>query len=98
MDNDLFIRFALNNARFRFMREYLVGFRIHSNSKTSTIRDVAKEEFTLLIKRYNLKHNILLGKMVWNFIRFCKILLYIFQGDTTYLYFKLFRDKMKWVP
>lgn len=98
MDNDLFIRFALNNARFRFMREYLVGFRVHSSSKTSTIRDVAKEEFAKLIKKYNLKHNFLLGKIVWNFIRLSKILLYIFQGDTTYLYFKLFRDKMKWVP
>ncbi|KPJ60303.1 MAG: hypothetical protein AMJ42_01520 [Deltaproteobacteria bacterium DG_8] len=98
MDNDLFIKFALNNVRFRFMREYLVAFRVHSNSKTSTIRDVAKEEFNILIKKYNLKHNFLRGKMAWNFIRFIKILLYIFQGDTTYLCFKLFKDKVRWVP
>ena len=98
MDNDLFIKFALNSAKFKFIREYLVAFRVHSSSKTSTIRDVAKEEFNILLKKYNLKHSFLRGKIVWNFIRFIKILLYIFQGDTTYLYFKLFRDKMKWVP
>jgi len=98
MDNDLFIKFALNNAKFKFMREYLVAFRVHSSSKTSTIRDVAKEEFTVLIKKYNLKHSFLRGKIVWNFIRLIKILLYIFQGDSGYLYFRFFKDKMKWVP
>lgn len=98
MDNDLFIKFALNNVRFKFMREYLVAFRVHRSSKTFTIREVAKEEFAKLIEKYNLKHNLLMGKIVWNFIRFIKILLYIFQGDSSYLYFKLFKDKVKWVP
>jgi glycosyltransferase involved in cell wall biosynthesis len=98
MDTDLFIRFALSNSRFKFLREYLTAFRIHSSSKTSTIREVAKKEFNILIKKYNLKHNLLHGRFVWNFIRLCKILLYIFQGDTTYLYFKIFKDKVKWVP
>jgi glycosyltransferase involved in cell wall biosynthesis len=97
MDNDLFIKFALSNCRFKFLREYLVAFRVHSDSKTSTIRDVAKEEFTMILKRYNLKHDYLQGKIVSNFIRLIKILLYIFQGDSRYLYFKLFKDKVKWV-
>jgi hypothetical protein len=35
---------------------------------------------------------------VSNFIRLIKILLYIFQGDSRYLYFKLFKDKVRWVP
>ncbi len=98
MDNDLFIKFALSNCRFKFLREYLVAFRVHSDSKTSTIRGVAKEEFTMILKRYNLKHDYLQGKIVSNFIRLIKILLYIFQGDSRYLYFKLFKDKVKWVP
>lgn len=98
MDNDLFIKFALSNCRFKFLREYLVAFRVHSSSKTSTIRKVAKKEFNTLMKKYNLKHNLLHGRLVWNFIRIIKILLYIFQGDTTYLYFKIFKDKVKWVP
>jgi len=98
MDNDLFIKFALQDVRFKFMREYLAAFRVHSSSKTSTIREVAKKEFNILIKKYNLKHNLLLGKVVWNFIRFIKIILYVFQGDISYLYFKIFNDKMRWVP
>lgn len=98
MDNDLFIKFALHKVRFKFVREYLAAFRVHSSSKTSTIREVAKKEFNILIKKYNLKHNLLHGRFVWNFIRLCKILLYIFQGDITYLYFKIFKDKVKWVP
>ncbi len=98
MDNDLFIKFALHKVRFKFTREYLAAFRVHSSSKTSTIREVAKKEFNILIKKYNLKHNLLHGRFVWNFIRLCKILLYIFQGDITYLYFKIFKDKAKWVP
>ncbi len=98
MDNDLFIKFALHKVRFKFIREYLAAFRVHSSSKTSTIRNVAKKEFNILIKKYNLKHNLLHGRFVWNFIRIIKIILYIFQGDTAYLYFKLFKDKMRWVP
>ena len=98
MDNDLFIKFALQDVRFKFIREYLAAFRVHSSSKTSTIREVAKKEFNILIKKYNLKHNLLHGRFVWNFIRLCKILLYIFQGDISYLYFKIFNDKMRWVP
>jgi glycosyltransferase involved in cell wall biosynthesis len=98
MDNDLFIKFALRNVRFQFIREYLTAFRVHESSKTSTMQKVAMEEFNALIKKYNLKHNFLHGKIVWNFIRFIKIVLYIFQGDTAYLYFKHFKDKMRWVP
>jgi len=98
MDNDLFIKFALSGARFEFMREYLVAFRVHHGSKTSTIPSVAKEEFNMLSVRYSLQHNSLKGKVVWNFLRCVKVLLYIFQGDVGYLFFKIFKDKMRWVP
>ena len=98
MDTDLFIRFALSNSRFKFLREYLTAFRIHSSSKTSTIREVAKKEYESLLKKYNLKHNFISGKIIYNVMRFVKIILYLVQGDGSYLFFKLFRDRVRWVP
>ena len=38
MDTDLKVRFALAGARFRFVRKVLVAFRIHPDSKTSTLQ------------------------------------------------------------
>ena len=51
MDTDLFVRFAVNGARFRFVREYLAGGRIHRSSKTSTLRHIAAQERGIIDER-----------------------------------------------
>ena len=98
MDNDLFYKFLLEGAKFKFIREYFTGFRIHPNSKTSTLKKIAEEEFSILIKKYNLKHNSLLANYIRFLVRIHRVLLYIFQGDIDYLFFKIFKDRLKWVP
>ncbi|MBM3933413.1 MAG: glycosyltransferase [SAR202 cluster bacterium] len=45
MDTDLFVKFALAGARFKFIRRELVYFRVHEASKTSTIKDTARKEW-----------------------------------------------------
>jgi len=51
MDTDLFVRFAMHGARFKFVRTFLAAFRVHPKSKTSTLRRVSSEEYTRLIQR-----------------------------------------------
>ena len=45
MDTDLFTRFVMAGARFKFLRREMVEFRVHEGSKTSTALDVAREEW-----------------------------------------------------
>jgi glycosyltransferase involved in cell wall biosynthesis len=45
MDTDLFTRFAVAGARFRFLRRTLVHFRVHEASKTSTASETARKEW-----------------------------------------------------
>ena len=44
MDTEMIIRFVMAGATFKFLRSDLVRFRIHPNSKTSSIPDVARRE------------------------------------------------------
>ena len=44
MDLDLKVRFALSGARFRFVKKVLVAFRIHPDSKTSTLQREMRAE------------------------------------------------------
>lgn len=98
MDNDLFYQFMNTGCEFRFLRQYLAGFRVHKSSKTSTLMRIAETEKALLIKRYALREKSPLARYVWFLIRLHRAMLYVLQGDANYLYFKLFKDKYKWVP
>ena len=44
LDTDLFVRFVLAGAKFRFLGREQVKFRVHPHSKTSSAKDVAKRE------------------------------------------------------
>ena len=98
MDNYLFYKFLINGGKFQFIRQYFSGFRIHEHSKTSTISKTAEAEMSLLTQRYNLKRNSTNAKYVWFLVRLHRALLYVLQGDADYLFFKVFKDKLKWVP
>ena len=44
MDTELFTRFVMADAAFKFLPRDLVSFRVHPNSKTTTIPEVARKE------------------------------------------------------
>lgn len=58
MDNDLFNRFVIFGAKFKFIDDFLAGFRIHSESKTSTLSNIAKSEGLAIYDKYVTKRNI----------------------------------------
>ena len=84
MDNDLFAKFATSGAKFKFIREFLSGFRIHPQSKTCTIRKVAKRESRLIYEKYGAGDPIM-SIIYRNLIRLIRIALYLRQGDGFWL-------------
>ena len=98
MDNDLFHKFLILGGKFQFLHRYFAGFRVHDSSKTSTLNKTAIAESILLTQRYNLKRNSFFAKSMWFFVRVHRMILYVLQGDIDYLFFKVLKDKFKWVP
>ncbi len=88
MDNDLFIKFAANNAGFKFMRKDLASFRVHADSKTTNLRSVAEREISEIVEEYSVKNGTLSA-----FYSICsktalkviKPFIYILQGDSFWL-------------
>ena len=97
MDNDLFIRFVLADGRFTFLRQTLVGFRIHEQSKTFALQDTTRSEIPMLIKRYRLDHTSLKASCVRALVRGCRIWKHVLQGDSGYLCRRLQRHRWDWV-
>jgi len=52
MDPDLFIRFAMMNAKFEYIKVPVINFRLHESSKTCTIQEVRVKERNELIDKY----------------------------------------------
>lgn len=98
MDNDLFLRLALAGARFRFLREYFTGFRVHPDSKTSTIRHVAQQEKQIIQTRYCRSRSRLLSLACLTLVRAARTVIYITQGDTFYLLKRKLVGEYTWVP
>jgi len=79
MDNELQIKFVLANAKFKFINDFLTGFRVHENSKTSTIPEVAKREIKVVYEKHKINRK-------WVFVyskifSLLKLFFYIYQGD-----------------
>lgn len=83
MDTDLFVKYAIRNARFRFIRDYLSGFRIHKHSKSCNLQEIANKEVEYIQNKYGRgeKGSFLLR----NVIRLIKIAIYTIQGDGIWL-------------
>jgi glycosyltransferase involved in cell wall biosynthesis len=97
MDNDLYVRFALAGAKFRFVREYLAGFRVHSTSKTSTLADIAAKERALIRSRYD-HVSPLVARFSTPAIKALRLSCYVAQGDALYLLKMRFCNSIPWVP
>jgi glycosyltransferase involved in cell wall biosynthesis len=90
MDNDLFMRMTLANARFAFERAFLAGFRVHPASKTSTILEVSTEENKRIRDRYlTFPFDSLRGHLIRNTARAKRLCWYAVQGDFRWLAEKL---------
>jgi glycosyltransferase involved in cell wall biosynthesis len=98
MDNDLFVRFALSGAKFQFVREYLTGFRIHIDSKTSNLWSIAKKEKQILKNRYCTCNSKLFALFYLSFIRTLRIIIHVVQGDGVYLFKRKLTSEMRRVP
>lgn len=91
-DLDWFIRLGKNIEKFRFLRKFLGGYRIHSASKFSLIKEGERRKtFIKIMKENGIEIN---GEKSWNqqyklkkikaFLR--KFLWYILQGDINYIF------------
>jgi glycosyltransferase involved in cell wall biosynthesis len=98
MDNDLFARFALAGAKFKFIREFLTGFRVHQNSKTSTLRHIARNEIQTIKGEYCRYKSRLFALSYLTFIRTVRIMIHIAQGDAVYLFKRKFVSDVAWIP
>lgn len=84
MDDDLFVRYAINKARFKFLREFLACFRIHKDSKTSNLKEIFRREMEEVRRSYitQSKINSTIAK---NLVRVKRLFFYITQGDMDYI-------------
>jgi len=85
MDNDLFSRFVLAGAKLRFVREFFTAFRIHPDSKTSTLQHVAEREIRTIQKKYCKHHSALFDRFHLAITRAVRGIFHLIQGDLPYL-------------
>jgi glycosyltransferase involved in cell wall biosynthesis len=95
MDTDMFLQMVNLGAKFHFLREYFIGFRLHKESKTITSgKNIGPEESQYLFsKYYPYKFKIpfigkYLLKMLW-------AILFILEGDMDYLIKRIFIERRK---
>lgn len=92
MDRDFFLRAAHLGMGFRVIREFLGAFRIHGESKTSTLQEARRREDEQLLERYLGRPGGLRkrgGKMLSLLFR---LLAYLSQGDIAYAGNRLLRN------
>jgi glycosyltransferase involved in cell wall biosynthesis len=90
MDGYLFTNLGKNRKKFKFIREFLGCFRIHSKAKGSTINHIGQKEWIKLRNQLGIKMN---ENIEWSKqYRFQKFLsklrrtiFYIYQGDFDYV-------------
>jgi len=93
MDIDMFIRFILNNAKFKYVREYFACFRHHQNSKTSRLQYLAKKEIQEIYNKYKINtKGITICK---NIVRISKPIFYLLQGDILWYLQMIFKKLIK---
>ncbi|MFC2149573.1 glycosyltransferase family 2 protein [Candidatus Auribacterota bacterium] len=94
MDVDLFLQLIEQKARFRFLREYFIGFRVHGQSKTEQFGDMINPAETkkLFEKYYPYKEPMSPARVL--LLRLFRVFLYILQGDGLYL-LRLYKEKRR---
>jgi glycosyltransferase involved in cell wall biosynthesis len=85
MDNDLFVRLSLADARFMFIRAPLAAIRRHASAKTATLRHIAETETQLIKSKYSNRRVEFLGPTFTALTKVVRAVLYAAQGDGAYL-------------
>jgi hypothetical protein len=96
-DTDLFVKFALFGARFKFLRHNLVAFRVHENSKTTVQRSVAKVERDRILALVPQRSRV----YKWSIRTACrawKILCHLIENQGRYLIYKQLDKEYRFVP
>ncbi len=88
MDDDLFVKFTINMAKFKFLREFLACFRIHKDSKTSNLKEIFKKESEEVRNPYVIQKGIC-RFLLKNLVRVKRLFFYINQGDIDYIISRL---------
>jgi glycosyltransferase involved in cell wall biosynthesis len=85
-DTDLFCRFIACQAKFRHVRQFLSCYRIHPESKSSTLMDRRAQELAR-IRSVHLQHGFhsLYGRLMRNLGRVHRGFWYTMQGDLPWL-------------
>jgi len=69
LDLELFSRFAVNGAKFRYMNQHVAGFRYHAFSKNCTLQEVRARERKIIMMEYGkyipriFRNKFLMGKL-----------------------------------
>ncbi len=85
-DTDLFCRFAARGARFRHVRSFVAGFRIHETAKSATEQEQCAMDLRR-IRNTHLRHpfNSLPSISIRTIARVRRLLWYVWQGDLFWL-------------
>lgn len=98
MDNDLFNKFIIHNAEFTFINRILSNFRIHSESKTSNLHEIANCERQLLYNKYVINRGLKFTKLLPVLARIYRISQLLFTLKLFEVLYNKFFNKYKWVP
>ena len=97
VDTDLFTRFVLSGARFEFLSRDMVLFRVHPDSKTSTLKGVARRERERIAGSLP-RRSPVYRSMIKLACRAWKILFHVKDGHGRYLVGRLMDRKYGFVP
>lgn len=98
MDNDLFNKFVINNGKFSFVNRELSNFRVHGESKTSNLFEVANKERRILYNKYVIDRNLRYINILTLFSRIYRIFHLFFLLKLHLVIWNKLINKYKWVP
>lgn len=98
MDNDLFNKFTIAGARFRFVDRELAGFRVHADSKSSTLQHVARAEVALLRERYVLARGVRFEKAKRFGARAYRFAWFLMNGKLGRALWMHYGNGFRWMP
>jgi len=93
MDFDYYMRLADYGAKFKYVNRVLGNFRVHKNSKCSTIKNIGIQEYAEIRQRYGIKMDINKPwssqyRLIKAYFRFRRLFWYIAGGNFRYLLFR----------
>lgn|SRR5574341_171670 len=85
-DTHLFFRFVSQGAKFKFVRNFVACFRVHPNSKTSTISHIGNKESAEIRGSYiSFPFDSFCGRFFRNLAKSQRVFFYVLQGDLVWL-------------